>query len=283
MTLDPYYHRCPLRNHLNQDSFHVTKYIVAAGSPLVNQWNAYVDELADEDEEEPHTWLLPEKDNYIYFATNTDRVYSNVLDLLKGTWLAFVHYAAGKVKLVKTASNININGEAVSAKECGMASVLSYLCLIDNQAPGLTVQDIHEINLVNGRHIYDPSDLDNVLAVLTRCQKLVFFGIAADPPIGARAYITAAIDAKFKYMVTIHICHRFCIHQGNKDPATCTSFVWKACTMNAMSTADPRMSFEQRNTNMRNLLNTFGTSWYFCLPLARYDQQLDMISDWQAM
>ena len=256
IPFDKSYLNCAL---LSLDHFDVRKYKIEQNSDEANRWNEK-EFQANKEVEQLDEKLDKSVDNYVFFAASPQKpvtLWNNdPVSVLQGNFLAYIRCPDELYGMSKTSTELNsgavIDGEPQTARRCGLAAALSYLCMIDRDIHGMNNNSITKLPeyLQDAGYLHERKGL--LLRALLHCDKLIFRWNAAEPEIGGKTYMTAAIAAGFDGLITINTDY----DERNN--------VWQTCA--AMLRYLPAPYSVDPSTNARCFLEQFGTHWYFCKP-----------------
>lgn len=182
-TFDPYYTDCKLKD---RPKFYVTKFVIEKGSTYSGLHIAHI------------PLVMLEETYAIYAALNKDSVTERNPDtMLESNWISRASCIQGEVVAVKTAEDFR-TGVHIPADQCGLATLLSYLCMVDDDVSaglGYAFSKIMRKPKFAGITKKLPS-------IEATCEKVIHYNNAAEPYIGARAYLNAAMDSNFLLLYT---------------------------------------------------------------------------------
>ena len=216
---DPYYEKCKL---LSWKKFFIKKYTLQPGASIEGHKLTEVTIVI--------VAALQQKD-----LDGTDPIAA-----LKRPRIADILCREGVVDSVNTA-NKDKTGVNKDAYQCGLATLLSFLCLIDANVQGTGLGNKLENLEGQGEEGKELAEFAKA-----RCQKIVYFLNAANPAAGSKAYLYAAIDANYGSLMTFH--------PFKASP--------KSANFNVCDILD---ELNQKELNLDEFRREFGDAWYFCM------------------
>ena len=221
---DSHYSACKLHTFFSK-KFYIKKYIIEEGQRFNGMRE--IDDL----------------EKIVFFAgmskQNLATEDPNVV--FKGRWLGVSICTEGEVDHVHTADE-NRSGMGKDAYRCGLATLLTYLCLVDRGVQGdWAGHDIED------EDDFIPQQLPIATMAKRNCKKLVYLNNNVIPFVGAKAYLYAAKDADYLKMATFHgteLQH----HTWDTDNALKEFDELTKC-------GRPLGTFEK----------VYGNYWYFCM------------------
>ena len=124
--------------------------------------------------------------------------YNNVR--LPDNWIAKVECKCGGIGMIETREGY---------LQCGIGTMLSYICMQDTDVMGDTEYKHMDIGYAIGYNINRYEDGHNGMniplknCIRNNCYRVVFLSNIADPPRATRAYLNAAKEAAFNYLITM--------------------------------------------------------------------------------
>ena len=144
---------------------------------------------------------------------------------------------------------------ALDARRCGIASVLTELCLID---PKINKIDPSSSAFEHLRE-HDSDDIeDDIARIETKCENLVGLEMAAEPKVAAYGYLSAALRLEYLELI---VQERF----FPEDPRIC----WKELSISYYKTQEAKELFNAETgmiapCGSNRLCNAYEGYWYFC-------------------
>ena len=225
------YTECKLRHY---EKFRVTKYVVEKGQV----YEGYtLGEIGG---------FVVQQQTYAYFAVLWPLATSepDPNQIFRGSWISRATCIKGEVVTVVTAEAFQ-TGVQISADRCGLATLLSYICMVDDDVrAGMCIDFAKYQTLPTFSGL-----LTMVPNIEKYCKMVILFQNAADPEIAAKAYLNAAMNANFLHLYTYIPIDMFNTSKPNKGRA----FSFSTSDALALYTDDPR-NFNQQ----------YGDFWYFC-------------------
>ena len=224
---DSYYTDCKLIDH---QLFYVTKFAIEKGEP----YDCYL--LVQK------TIRVQEKTYAIFAALNEDSV--KVRDpnvICNRQWISRATCAKGEVLAVKTAESFR-TGVQRSAGQCGLATLLAYLCMVDDDVSAGAGFDFTETEA-------DPEFIgvkEMVPYFEEHCKTVIHFLNGPTPKIAGKAYLRAAMDADFHRVVTYYLPGH--PHKGR---------------ITVLSTSDA-VNLYTDEKSAADFSEQYGDYWYFC-------------------
>lgn len=234
-AFDSYYTKCKL---MDQKNFFVTKEVVKQDN-WYNGYNIKVFPIK-----------VPE-DTYALFAALNFQMEGSKdpNELLRNNWIARATCIKGKVVAVRTQPEASKTGVQKSAGQCGLASLLAYLCMVDDDVGAGKGFDIAKI----GKDKQFKGIVKFWLKIDGYCEKVIYLINGANPKIGARAYLNAAMDANFPRIYTFIAENEE--NQANPNKGVTTP----------LDTADA-INLYKNEEDADVFITKYGAQWFFCKP-----------------
>lgn len=221
--IDKRYTECQLKDF---ESFYVSKYEIKEGQ----SFNGY-----------PNEGPTVEEETYAFFAflDEKDLGEKDPNKLLRMEWISYILCREGTVGLVETPTQDG-PGSGLNARKCGLATLLSYLCMKDGDVRGF-----HAFSYSRNKEEFEPKIRTLIQDAAQNCRKVILFQNIAVPEHGALAYINAAMDAHYGRLYTF--------------------FADSTPELQSFSTFDDLPSvYKEYKANPDEFVDEYGLDWFFC-------------------
>ena len=172
--------------------------------------------------------------------------------LASNNWYATATCTGGEVKELNTIGQFP-DSSALTATNCGFATLLTYLCLIDDDVVGVdgigyNVKEVHHGSWEHKfRGVIDLMD--------QHCRKVVHLENLSKPGMDANAFLTAAMLAEFNMFVT-------CFHDKGER---CSTFSTEGIRQGIQDGIFPGIAnCDEGESISEKFTLKFGRMWYLC-------------------
>ena len=173
----------------------------------------------------------------------------------------------GEGKFVETNSmttsdedRVGSSGNHQSAKRCGLATILSYLCYLDREIePSIKgVSDLgyeFDLELKEANDVLEREQLQRFIQLVKKsCKRILKVVTTAKPSVGGRSYIYAGMDTGYQYLMTIgkdSVNHAVCHHMEE---------------LNRLFRENPPKKHGEEIIDpiLDKLIEKEGNKWFFC-------------------
>ena len=135
-------------------------------------------------------------------------------DVLWTEYLAVRVCAEGKFldtnkMLTSDSDRVGSSGSYQSARQCGLSTVLSYLCYLDRETEPSIKGDSNlgydfKLELMEAKNTNEREKLKQFIRVVEKsCKRILKVVTAAKPSVGGRSYVYAGMDAGYQYLMTV--------------------------------------------------------------------------------
>ena len=158
-----------------------------------------------------------EEDAIAYIASfEKDKISTNdpPEDVLWTEYLAVRVCAEGKFldtnkMLTSDSDRVGSSGSYQSARQCGLSTVLSYLCYLDREIEPSIKGDSNlgydfKLELREAKNTNEREKLKQFIKVVEKsCKRILKVVTTAKPSVGGRSYVYAGMDAGYQYLMTV--------------------------------------------------------------------------------
>ena len=209
---DPYYTKCNLRQ--SHEGYFIKKYTLQRGDDF------------DMD-------ILETDTMYLFAALQKETLNKEDPTAVKnGNWIGRAACSKQIVDDIWTGDK-DQTGVGISAAQCGLGTMITYLCLVDNHVQGMDIAN----SLGNAK-------MDQLAR--EDCKSLVKFINNSNPARGSKAFLYAAIDACYTKMAVQSM---------------------KTKEYKSFDTEAALREFNESIEKGECFLKTYGTKWHFCIPI----------------
>ena len=155
---------------------------------------------------------------------------------------------------------VGSSGNYQSAKRCGLATLLSYLCYLDRETePSIKgVSNLgydFELELTEANDALEREQLQRFIQLVKKsCKRILKVVTTAKPSVGGRSYIYAGMDAGYQYLMTIG--------KDNDNHAVCHHME----KLNRLFRDNPpeKHGEEIIDPILDKIVEKEGNKWFFC-------------------